>query len=323
MNEDDFVSLWEKEEPAYRAWGNYVKKKVEDSVLSIKGENFLKFPPEFRVKKVESLIDKAFYRDDKMYDDPYAEIDDKVGVRFIVLLVEDIDFFTSIIEEGNWDCVECRHFKKERDKAPLLFTYQSVHFLLSPKSGVSYGIEGLPDGVTCEVQVRTVLQHAHAELTHDGIYKSKKLVRPDVHRAVAKSIALIETADNFFSEVTEKLNYGPVESSSIASDLDAFYRDKVGYSPVRQKSAILIWDAFEQFLSDGLFIKLMSFVEANQYVLEAIKSRYSSNALYRQGCIFFVFWLVKKRTQRCIKDWPIDKKHLDIVASDLGISLDG
>lgn len=41
-------------------------------------------------------------------------------------------------------------------------------------------------GTPCEVQVRTLLQQAHSELTHDTIYKPRVVQTPDMHRAAAR-----------------------------------------------------------------------------------------------------------------------------------------
>src|SRR3546814_10997244 len=56
-------------------------------------------------------------------------------------------------------------------------------------------------GTPCEVQLRTLLQHAHSQLTHDTIYKPKTIASSHTKRFVARSMALIETVDDFFVQV--------------------------------------------------------------------------------------------------------------------------
>ncbi|TOO37902.1 (p)ppGpp synthetase, partial [Vibrio parahaemolyticus] len=79
-----------------------------------------------------------------------------------------------------------------------------MHYVV--RARVDLQVKGLmiKAGTPCEIQVRTLLQHAYAELTHDAVYKAKTVVEPEVHRTVAKSMALIETTDDFFSDVNNK-----------------------------------------------------------------------------------------------------------------------
>ena len=75
-----------------------------------------------RASKLQtSLVQKAFHRH-KGYKDPYDEIEDKVGLRFVVLLSEDI----RVIEEDilacpHWDATKARDFEEEREAKPYEF----------------------------------------------------------------------------------------------------------------------------------------------------------------------------------------------------------
>ena len=64
----------------------------------------------------------------------------------------------------------------------------------------------IPKGLTCEVQVRTLLQHAYSELSHSRIYKPSFDPDAKVKRVIAKSMALLETTDDFFEEVNDRMN---------------------------------------------------------------------------------------------------------------------
>ncbi|MCE9661927.1 hypothetical protein LY622_00590 [Halomonas sp. M5N1S17] len=323
MNESDFRKTWEEEKPVYRAWGKYVVDKIINSIedSDIKSNEFFKIPPGFRLKDDGSLIDKAFYRSGKNYSDPYNQIEDKVGSRFVVLLLEDISRICQIIEcSGAWQFDRCKHFDEDRKNDPLLFTYQSVHYILRPKSDLEFDGVTIPCSTPCEVQIRTLLQHAHAELTHDAIYKSKRTVQPAVHRTVAKSMALIETTDDFFVDVTKQLNFGPLEEHAIPERLDGIYCSVTGYKPHNQKSSIVIWDAFEQFLDQDLIDSIQDLVEKNPHIPEAIKSRYMKGNLYQQSVVLFVYWLLKKKRRRLLSDWPLPKETLDPLANDMGVS---
>lgn len=324
MNESEFRERWESEKPIYGAWGEYVVNTITQSLID-KGKDldvFLKTPAKYRLKDDKSLVDKAFYRPDKNYTDPYNQIEDKVGARFIVLLLNDIKEICDSIE-GNkkWCCTNCKHFEQDREKDPLLFTYQSVHYIIRPtKEMVLDGII-IPTTTPCEVQIRTLLQHAHAELTHDAIYKSKRTVRPKVHRTVAKSMALIETTDDFFTEVTQFLNYGPLEEYNVLDRLDGIYFSNIGIKSHTQKSSIILWDVFETFINDNLVDNIQDFLTQNDFLSDLIKNKYSNNSLYQQSTILFVYWMLRKKKKRLLQDWPFSMEILEALAVDLGISI--
>lgn len=324
MNEVEFKEKWESEKPIYKAWGEYVSFEITEG-LKNGGKNldeFLKVPAKYRLKEDRSLIDKAFYRPDKSYSDPYSQIEDKVGTRFIVLLLDDIKEICKVIEAHNaWNFDPCKHFNEDKERNPLLFTYQSVHYIVSPKKEiVAHGIT-IPVSTTCEVQIRTLLQHAHAELTHDAIYKSKRAVQPKVQRTVAKSMALIETTDDFFTDVTQQLNYGPLEEHHILERLDGIYFSITGIESHNQKSTLVIWDELVQFIDENLVDEIQAMLKDLGFLSGLIKKKYSQNVFYQQSTILFVYWMLKKKKQRLLKDWPLQKEILEPLANDLGINL--
>ncbi|MBL6986748.1 MAG: RelA/SpoT domain-containing protein [Methylobacter sp.] len=323
MNETEFKEHWESDKPVYQAWGKYVVNTITQALTS-KGKSldaFLKTPAKYRLKDNSTLIDKAFYRPGKNYSDPYNQIEDKVGARFIVLLLDDIKEICDIVETCEaWVFDACKHFDEDKEKDPLLFTYQSVHYILRPKEEIVVQDIKISASTPCEVQIRTLLQHAHAELTHDAIYKAKRTVQPKVHRTVAKCMALIETTDDFFAEATKLLNHGPLEEHKILDRLDGLYLSITGIKPHRSKSAIVIWDEFEQLIDEHLVDNIQAFLKSNEFLSETIKKRYTENLFYQQSTVLFVYWMLKKRKQRLLCDWPFQQELLQPFAVDLGIS---
>lgn len=324
MNETELIEKWDTDRPVYEVWGNYVLNSIRYG-LSEQGKNldiFLKIPPSIRLKSSESLVDKAFYRPGKAYDEPYEQIEDKVGMRFVVLLVQDIEMICSVIEDHDrWTVDRCRHFAAEREKDPLLFTYQSVHYVVRPRTGFTVNKTRIPSNTPCEIQVRTLLQHAHAELTHDAIYKAKRTIKPTVHRTVAKSMALIETTDDFFSTVTRELNHGPLEEHAILERLDSLYRSFTELEPYTQKSSLVIWDAYEQFIESDLIEKIQEMVRHNTFLAEVVRNKYGENVFYQQSTVLFVFWMLERHKRRLLQDWPLSREALDMLAVDIGVSL--
>lgn len=326
MNESQFLEKWLEDKSSYVEWGNYVVTQICKSLQSKIPDfsSFLKMPCNLRIKEDASLLDKAFYRVDKKYSYPYQQIEDKVGCRFVVLLVDDILPITDIIDSSlEWDAVQCRNFDQERNKSPLLFTYQSVHYVVKPKEAITINGINIEKDTSCEVQIRTLLQHAYAELTHDALYKAKTIVNPVVHRTVAKSMALIETTDDFFSSVQRELNSTPVEQLNFQSTLDELYKNLTGQNCTpAQKSSLTILDEFSELLGEDLVDKIKCLFEASAELIALIISKRERYPCYSQSIILFIIWLIRRRKHSAIENWPIDRRVLEVVASDMGESLD-
>jgi ppGpp synthetase/RelA/SpoT-type nucleotidyltranferase len=323
MTEAEFQSKWQQEKAVYDYWGQFIVQEI-CSAIEEKGKDlgsFLKIPAKHRLKDEKSLIDKAFYRVGKNYTDPYNDIEDKVGTRFVVLVIEDIDLICDIIKSSDiWSFDACKHFNEDKENSPLLFTYQSVHFVLRPKNVMTVGGIEISTDIPCEVQIRTLLQHAHAELTHDAIYKARTAIKPKVHRTVAKSMALIETTDDFFTAVTQQLNQGPIDELGIISKLDALYFSFTGIKAETQKSILTILDEFEDLVDSELIGNIEKFVKSNTAIPEIIKSKYTQGALYKQSTVLLIYWMLKRKKRRLLNNWPLDKKMLFPLANDLGVS---
>jgi ppGpp synthetase/RelA/SpoT-type nucleotidyltranferase len=324
MTESELIDIWNKEKPIYEAWGDFISTAILNGIeqLDIDPNVLIKIPAKYRLKSNESLIDKAFYRPEKNYSDPYNQIEDKIGLRFVVLLIEDINLICSIVENSiHWTFDRCRHFDEEKKANPMLFTYQSVHYILRPKKPLSHNGCDLPKELPCELQIRTLLQHAHAELTHDALYKTKQKINPIVQRTVAKSMALIETTDGFFSEATKQLNFGPLEENNVVDRLNGIYQSTVGLKPHVQKSSLAIWDEFEQFIDPTLVDQIAEYLHKNNDIAEIIKKRYAEHSIYQQSIVLFIYWLLSKKRQRLLRDWPLSQDIIEHLATDIGVSL--
>ncbi|ENY8013134.1 GTP pyrophosphokinase family protein [Vibrio fluvialis] len=326
MNQIEFLDKWHSEKPIYQAWGNFVVSKINSTIesLGFNLSNYVKITPFSRVKDDSSLVDKAFYRPDKSYEHPYEEIEDKVGCRFVVLLIDQVEQIANIVRtDTSWVAEECRHFNDERRNAPLLFTYQSVHFVVRSIGSIEFEGKTIPDGTPCEIQIRTLLQHAYAELTHDSIYKTKKIVKPEIHRTVARSMALIETTDDFFKEVSNSLQ-GPTEKYDVVSTLDSLYEEFMSVQPLEmQKSSYFILDSFEDLFESRFQSRVRQLIENDSYdLVNIIKINAQKNPFYKQSIAIFAGWLIIERRNRVVRDWPLDIQLLEQFASALSVSLD-
>jgi len=323
MNQEDLLNKWHSEKPIYEAWGQFIALNISLSLekLGKNPKSFFKIPVQERLKEDSSLIDKAFVR--KTYNNPYDDVEDKVGLRFIVLLIDDVKTIMDIITtHDSWTAIHARDYEKEKEEKPLLFAYQSMHFILRPKKEIDFNSHIIPSHIPCEVQIRTLLQHAHAELTHDAIYKSPNKIKPNVNRTVSKCMALIETTDDFFCEATKALKAGPVTEFKIIERLDSYFLKKIGLHSSYEKSSLIIFDTFENFITEDLVDNIDMLLDRKPFLINKIQDKYFIFKIYQQSVILFAYWLIDTKKRRTQEDWPLDRKILELLATDLSISLD-
>ena len=156
-----------------------------------------------REKSPSSLKEKIL-RETKNYEDPLSEITDLAGVRIITYFVEDVDKIVPLIEtEFKIDSENSIDKRKKAD--PSMFGYVSVHLVveLSDKRG-SLPEYSLFAGLKCEIQVRTILQHAWAEIEHDIVYKSNEEMPFELRHRFASLAGLLEVADREFEQLRKE-----------------------------------------------------------------------------------------------------------------------
>lgn len=154
-----------------------------------------------RVKGWPSYKAKAKKRrpnGEPVYPDPWNDINDLIGVRITVFHSTDIPQAIEVLGES-FDVVRSVD-KAAETRISGSFGYGSHHLVLR----VTEAIEELHDftGMTFEVQIRTVLQHAWAEFEHDIRYKQGgNPLDPQVDRLFTLAAGLIELADQQFDEI--------------------------------------------------------------------------------------------------------------------------
>jgi ppGpp synthetase/RelA/SpoT-type nucleotidyltranferase len=158
---------------------------------------------EHRVKDAESLIQKVT-RPEKQYGDPLSEVTDLAGVRITTYYLDDLDRVGNVIADNFAVSKE-----DSADRGALLrpneFGYRSIHYVVSLSSGRSALPEWKPFGsMFVEVQVRTVLQHAWAAMSHALDYKGTHDVPALLSRRLYRLSGLLELADEEFAAIARE-----------------------------------------------------------------------------------------------------------------------
>jgi len=324
MNTDAFRKHLEESQPAFEMWGKYVAKKINEGAIQKLGGEVatmcfkIHSPP--RLKKIDSALGKIGR---KGYENPIAQMTDLVGVRYVVLLSEQIEWVCQIVmSEPTWVSEVSKDYQEEIEKNPKIFDYQSKHFEVRPKSNLD--IDGIlvTKDMCCEVQIRTLLQHAYAELVHDSIYKPVGSVPPKAERQVAKSMALMETTDDLFCSTMKLLSDANKPRNQLHEDLTTIYREKVGGHLLRPdvKTSYAVLDEFRELLKDGLSAEIGSYIDGKKFISNKVIERAQTSTIFAQPVILFVYWTVNAiDPDEFKKRWPLPGylRDIDVIFSDL------
>ena len=81
---------------------------------------------------------------------------------------------------------------------PATFGYRSLHYVAFVPEELRRAFPTLPPELRVELQIRTVLQHAWAEVEHDLGYKGHETVPAQIRRRFSRVASLLEVADEEF-----------------------------------------------------------------------------------------------------------------------------
>lgn len=157
-----------------------------------------------RVKTHDSLKRK-FLKTDRAYS-ALDDITDLCGTRVITYFAQDVDVVAKIIRaefEIDWQ----NSVDKRADGEPDRFGYASLHYIAKLNNIRSALTENQRFGnCKCELQIRSILQHAWAEIEHDLGYKSELELPRQFRRQFSRLAGLLELADEEFDSIRTGLS---------------------------------------------------------------------------------------------------------------------
>lgn len=170
-----------------------------------------------RVKSKASIIRKL-ERSDKTRE--LGDLTDLLGIRVITYYPDAVDAVANLIEREFEIDVE-----NSVDKRALLdpdrFGYLSRHYVLrlNPLRSKLLEYDGYKN-LKFELQIRSILQHAWAEIEHDLSYKSQVGGSAEVKRRFSRLAGLLELADSEFLGIRNEI--GGVAGSPPATETADF-----------------------------------------------------------------------------------------------------
>ena len=147
---------------------------------------------ESRVKGYDSLAGKLELKGHKYKS--LANLTDILGLRVITFYIDDVDKVASAVERLftiDWENSVDKRKIHEIDS----FGYLSLHYICS--------IPGFP--YRFEIQMRTLLQHAWANMDHDTGYKSGVEIPRRYLRNMSRLAGMLELVDDEFSKIRIEL----------------------------------------------------------------------------------------------------------------------
>lgn len=155
-----------------------------------------------RVKTLDGAIEKIRR---KAYRDAQTQLTDLCGIRVITYLEEQVDQISKVIVEL-FDVDK----KNSLDRSEILgddkVGYRSTHFVCT----IGKARSGLPENESLgnlgfEIQVRTVLQHAWAELAHDRSFKFGAALPTKIQRKLNLYSGMLEIVDDAFDSISREV----------------------------------------------------------------------------------------------------------------------
>lgn len=186
-----------------------IKSKLEFHVIEKRLKGIISLKNKIGKKKSENPTTVANFT--SAISDDTREITDLSGVRIIVFHLEDVRLVLNLIcLEYDIDEINSNFFlsNSEHDR----FGYQSVHVIV------------IWESIKIEVQIRTVLQHAWAAISHKMDYKSLLKSPYELKRKLSRLSGLIEIADNEFNEIKSEF------SNSKMKQTKSLFIEQIDYS---------------------------------------------------------------------------------------------
>jgi ppGpp synthetase/RelA/SpoT-type nucleotidyltranferase len=173
----------------FKAMLSFLLKKQALHIHSVNGRTKNKI-------SLENKLIKNNFKYQKLDD-----ITDLCGIRIITYYDDEVDKAATFIRQ-HFSIDEENSIDKRANLAPNQFGYTSVHLIVNLPVDESGICAGTPARICkVEIQIRSILQHAWAEIEHDLEYKNPAGTTDERRRRFCRLASVLEGADCEFRDI--------------------------------------------------------------------------------------------------------------------------
>ncbi len=186
--------FYDRHRHQYQETLNKIYKRVRKILI----KTDVNYNIKYRLKSFDSYFDKLMRM--RREGEDFTLINDLLGLRIVLPFLEDVELVQELITK-NFKIIEIEY--KGAKNSFREFSYDSIHILVDisdkhVKDTIPYMRK------VCEIQVRTTLQDAWAEVEHELIYKSNLSMPNDsIKRKMASLNASLTLSDIIFQEIRD------------------------------------------------------------------------------------------------------------------------
>jgi ppGpp synthetase/RelA/SpoT-type nucleotidyltranferase len=260
-----------------------------------------------RAKEISSFVTKALL---KGYADPLNEIGDKAGVRVTVVYAEDVP----IVEEAVRRLLHVVGREQKLDALAYNETgYLGVHLDTRLRDEDVERLNVRLKGLRAEVQIRTMVQSAWAEVSHEQLYKPAAEVPDELKRQIYRLVSVVELFDlevaRFLDEARRTPGYAEAEALRPLGE-ELLQRFDIRRRADRQLSLTLAASLVPLYglAPDEVYPQVLAdWISANEEALRvqfAEAAALALNPLIHQPEVFIIFERLSNDTRRLEEAWP-------------------
>ena len=306
-------------------WGNAVDKILNDYLESaFTASEHVQKQAKHRVKDIDSYCEKVLLR--KPTPNPLLETTDKVGTRVVLLTSNDVDNVSDFVQKcDQWEVAGwSRNYLDEIFSEPDVFGYQSNHFIVKPTDDYSSNIDR--ELLTCEIQIRTILQHAYAEISHDTVYKKSSVDNPKVRRMLASSMALLEATNDKFNQTYEELGKMDNFYYKLQVILTNIYKTIVSdfrADNYNTQLAMIVLNIYTPDEQRQISDEISDFIANNKETIsEQINYFKDKSILFTQPIVLVALYGISELQTKTWANWPLSYGSIENVVEAMGYSID-
>ena len=172
---------------------------VEDIINTLIEANHIKISTmSLRIKSEQALRNKVISKDKYQH---LEDITDILGCRILTLFESDVERILELLED-TFEVCEIVDKRKKNKHNRIEFGYNSVHMVVKFTDERCKLVEYQKyQDIRFEIQLRTVLQHAWAEVEHGLGYKSYYEPPMDIKRKLNRLAGTLEILDEEFEAI--------------------------------------------------------------------------------------------------------------------------